>query len=193
MKSLIYNNLYYPSFFVQVRVTPILSRKVVIMFNVKNKIECQSQSVEDTQALGENIGFFLQSITTPLCIAIVGDLGTGKTHLSKGIAIGFGITEEVTSPTFSIMNTYGAINHRLYHFDLYRLTTVEELDTIGFYEYTEEQKSIVEWADMFQDELPDTTLWVQIERISETERRITLASNIVDSQQLSTIGGRICI
>ena len=193
MKSLIYNNLYYSSFFVQVRVTPILSRKVVIMFNVKNKIECQSQSVDDTLALGEKIGFFLQSITTPLCIAIVGDLGTGKTHLSKGIAIGFGITEEVTSPTFSIMNTYGAINHRLYHFDLYRLTTVEELDTIGFYEYTEEQKSIVEWADMFQDELPDTTLWVQIERISETERRITLASNIVDSQQLSIIGGRICI
>ena len=76
---------------------------------------------------------------------------------------------------------------------MYRLTTVEELDTIGFYEYTEEQKSIVEWADMFQDELPDTTLWIQIERISETERRITLASNIVDSQQLSIIGGRICI
>ena len=94
--------------------------------------------------------------------------------MSQGIAKGFGVTEEITSPTFAIMNTYDVNRTHLYHFDVYRLEDISELENIGFYEYTEDCVSIVEWADKFPHELPDETLWIYLTRIDDTSRSITL-------------------
>ena len=72
----------------------------------KVQVHLKTYTVEDTQQFGKLLGAWVKQNGDPLCIALVGDLGTGKTHLSQGIAKGFGVTEEITSPTFAIMNTY---------------------------------------------------------------------------------------
>ena len=155
----------------------------------KNKVTLETHSVEDTQCFGERLGQWVKESSNPLCIALIGDLGTGKTHLSQGIAKGFGVTEEITSPTFAIMNTYDVDRTHLYHFDVYRLDDISELDNIGFYEYTEDCVSIVEWADKFSDELPDETLWIYLTRIDDTSRSITLSSDYLTKDDLVDIGG----
>ena len=72
----------------------------------KVQVHLKTYTVEDTQQFGKLLGAWVKQNGDPLCIALVGDLGTGKTHLSQGIAKGFGVTEEITSPTFAIMNEY---------------------------------------------------------------------------------------
>jgi hydrolase, P-loop family len=124
----------------------------------------------------------------PICIALDGTLGAGKTHFSQGIAKGFGVTEEVTSPTFALMNTYEVDGIYLYHFDLYRMDLVEELETIGFYEYTEETKSVVEWASKFTDELPDTTVWIEITIDDDGSRQFAVRTDLLSVDELQRIG-----
>ena len=150
---------------------------------------CQTNSVEESQNLGCAIGAYMIHSAQPLCVALIGDLGTGKTHISQGIGRGFGVKEEMTSPTFALMNTYRVGRHSLYHFDLYRLEELSELEGIGFYEYTDDQQSIVEWADKFQEELPDETLWIYIKRMDDTTRSITMMSDVLDDGILRQLGG----
>lgn len=163
--------------------------KDIIIFMSKNKIVLETHSVEATQALGIRLGQWIQERQEPLCIALVGDLGTGKTHMSQGIAKGLGVNEEITSPTFALMNTYNNDKGNVYHFDLYRLDDVSELENIGFYEYTENQISIVEWADKFSDELPVETLWITITTLDTSSRRLELESSIITEEVLAAIGG----
>ena len=87
------------------------------------------------------------------------------------------------------MNTYDVDRTHLYHFDVYRLDDISELENIGFYEYTEDCVSIVEWADKFSDELPDETLWIYLTRIDDTSRSITLSSDYLTEDDLVDIGG----
>ena len=155
----------------------------------KVQVHLKTHTVEDTQQFGQLLGEWVKHNGHPLCIALVGDLGTGKTHVSQGIAKGFGVTEEITSPTFAIMNTYDVNRTHLYHFDVYRLEDISELENIGFYEFTEDQVAIVEWADKFEDELPDETLWIHIDSIDTHSRRITLESDVLDAETLNTLGG----
>lgn len=155
----------------------------------KNKVTLETYSVEDTQCLGERLGQWVKESANPLCMALIGDLGTGKTHMSQGIAKGLGVSEDITSPTFSLMNTYMTLAGEIYHFDLYRMDDVSELENIGFYEFTEDQVAIVEWADKFEDELPDETLWIHIDSIDTHSRRITLESDVLDAETLNTLGG----
>ena len=151
---------------------------------------CQSQSVADTKQLGHQIGAFIKEYTKSLCIALVGDLGTGKTHMSQGIAEGFGIAEEVTSPTFALMTTYETGHGNLYHFDVYRLDEEAELDGIGFAEFTEDTMSIVEWADKFPDALPLEVLWIIIERTGEDTRLIHFKTDELSAEELERMGGK---
>lgn len=155
----------------------------------KAQVQLETHTVEDTQQFGQTLGKWVQQNGEPLCMALIGDLGTGKTHLSQGIAKGFGVTEEITSPTFAIMNTYDVNRTHLYHFDVYRLDDISELENIGFYEYTEDCVSIVEWADKFPDELPDETLWIYLTRIDDTSRSIMLGSDYLTAEELVEIGG----
>ncbi len=153
-----------------------------------NTIQYTTHSVEETLALGRILGRFIKDYEGPICIALDGTLGAGKTHLSQGIAKGFGVTEEVTSPTFALMNTYEVDGSNLYHFDLYRMDLVEELETIGFYEYTEETKSVVEWASKFEDELPDTTVWITIDVNTDGSRQFTVRTDLLSEETLQCIG-----
>ena len=155
----------------------------------KNKVILETHSVQDTQWFGERLGQWVKESASPLCMALIGDLGTGKTHMSQGIAKGLGVLEDITSPTFSLMNTYMTLAGEIYHFDLYRMDDVSELENIGFYEFTEDQVAIVEWADKFEDELPDETLWIHIDSIDTHSRRITLESDVLDAETLNTLGG----
>lgn len=158
-------------------------------YQTKQTIICMTRSVEDTTQLGRQLGAFIKSYRKPLCMALVGDLGTGKTHLSQGIARGFGVMEEVTSPTFALMNTYATGHGTLYHFDVYRLEAEAELDNIGFAEFTEDTLSIVEWADKFPDALPLEILWVTFEKTEDKVRKITFETKELSADELETIGG----
>ena len=153
-----------------------------------NTIQYTTHSVEETLALGYSLGNFMKDYEGPICIALDGTLGAGKTHFSQGIAKGFGVTEEVTSPTFALMNTYEVDGSNLYHFDLYRMDLVEELETIGFYEYTEETKSVVEWASKFTDELPDTIVWIEISVIDDGFRQFIVHTDLLSAEELEHIG-----
>ncbi|WP_295997198.1 tRNA (adenosine(37)-N6)-threonylcarbamoyltransferase complex ATPase subunit type 1 TsaE [uncultured Veillonella sp.] len=159
----------------------------------KYKVTLETHSVEDTQCFGNQLGQWVKHSGNPLCIALIGDLGTGKTHMSQGIAKGLGVMEEITSPTFSLMNTYMTLLGEIYHFDLYRMDYVSELENIGFYEFTEDQISIVEWADKFIDELPNETLWIRIISLDDCSRKITLESNLLDVETLSALGGKYVV
>lgn len=88
-------------------------------------------------------------------VALSGDLGTGKTHFTKGISKGLGITENVASPTFTIINEHRGGRLPLYHFDCYRLRSPAELDEMGFEEYIYGNGvCVIEWAEMIEERLP---------------------------------------
>ena len=97
-------------------------------------------------------------------IALVGDLGTGKTTLSKYIAEALGITETITSPTFTIVQEYHSGRLPLYHFDVYRVDDIEEMYSIGYEEYFYgEGVCIVEWADIVEEIIPEDAKVIFIE------------------------------
>ena len=139
-----------------------------------------TRSPEETAAFAGRLGAAAEAGAV-LCL--VGDLGAGKTLFTQGFARGLGVTGEVTSPTFALMNQY---NGRLpvTHFDLYRLDREEELDDIGFYEYAEDGRGVVliEWADKFPDALPEPHIRLEIERgETENERRLTFSATEEDN------------
>ncbi|MDY2636800.1 MAG: tRNA (adenosine(37)-N6)-threonylcarbamoyltransferase complex ATPase subunit type 1 TsaE [Phascolarctobacterium sp.] len=112
-----------------------------------------------TEALGRLLGKHLEDGDV-LCLS--GDLGAGKTMLSRGIATSLGVDpDEVTSPTFAIMNVYQGRELEVRHFDLYRLNRPEELEDIGFEEYVGgEGVTLIEWAELFKEQLPEEYLQV---------------------------------
>lgn len=95
---------------------------------------------------------------------LTGDLGAGKTLLSRGVAEALGVaSEDVTSPTFAIMNVYQGSKLEVRHFDLYRLNRAEELEDIGFAEYAGgDGVTLIEWAELFSDELPEEYLQITL-------------------------------
>ena len=136
--------------------------------------EIISKSPMDTAAIGDKIG---RHLSGGMVICLYGDLGAGKTLFVQNLAKGLDIEEEVTSPTFNLMNVYEG-RMPLYHFDLYRLETEEELEEIVFYEYLEEPEGIVviEWPNKFPESMPDDYVEVSIERTGETGRKLTFSS-----------------
>ena len=110
-----------------------------------------------TEALGRALGRHVQEGDV---ICLTGDLGAGKTLLTQGVASALGVEPaEVTSPTFTIMNIYEGTELEIRHFDLYRLNRPEELEDIGFSEYCGgEGVTLIEWAELFPEELPEEYL-----------------------------------
>lgn len=140
-----------------------------------------------TKTFGENLGKRLDKAT---CFLLIGDLGAGKTTLAQAIAKGLEVTETITSPTFSILNTYTSGRLDLHHFDLYRLETVEELEQIGFYEYVRSGVSLVEWADKYIEEMPRRYIVCNLEKDEEgTGRILTLSSEKYSLEKLQALGG----
>lgn len=113
--------------------------------------------------------------------ALVGDLGVGKTAFAKGFAEGLGIRESIVSPTFTILQIYESGRMPLYHFDVYRIGDVSEMDEIGYEDcFWGDGVSLVEWADIVKDIFPENTVKVTIEKdLSKgvDYRMITIESN----------------
>ena len=119
------------------------------------------QTAVETEKLGNILGKLAQSGDV---FCFTGDLGAGKTLMSRGISLALGVAEEdVTSPTFAIMNIYAGEELEVRHFDLYRLNRPEELEDIGFDEYAGgEGVTLIEWAELFPDQLPEEYMQVTL-------------------------------
>jgi tRNA threonylcarbamoyladenosine biosynthesis protein TsaE len=131
-------------------------------------------SVEKTMEIGRKIGELARSGDV---ICLIGDLGTGKTHITKGIAEGLGIKEYITSPTFTIVNEYfGRL--KLNHFDVYRVNDPDEIYDIGFDEYIfSESLSIIEWANYIEELIPKEHIRIIIDKLpklGENYRKISI-------------------
>lgn len=143
-----------------------------------------SRCPEDTLLLGRIIG---ENLVRGDVIALVGELGTGKTTITQGIARGLGISEKyyITSPTFTLINEYpGEI--ALYHLDLYRLAGPDDLSDIGYEEYFfGDGVVVIEWAEKIKDILPDDALNIFLSYIEGSEREIEISGA---SHRMSLIG-----
>ncbi len=131
-----------------------------------------SHSPAETEALGEEWG---RSAKAGWVIAVSGDLGAGKTQLVKGIARGLGITSRVHSPTFTLVNEYSGGRLALFHLDLYRLETPEQILSAGLDDYLQPKGiSVIEWAERWPASQSPRPLFrrVNIELQGDTERRI---------------------
>ncbi len=127
-------------------------------------IKVVAADVSETVNAGERLASFLMRGDVVL---LSGDLGAGKTHFTKGIAKGLGIDGYIVSPTFTIVNEYRSGRLDLFHMDVYRLSSFEELQDIGFYDYLADGVTVIEWADMFGElfELPERTFAVKIRKM----------------------------
>ena len=129
-------------------------------------------SPAQTIALGEQIG---KRLSGGEVIAYSGGLGVGKTTITRGISIGMGLGDEVTSPTFALVNEYAGRERSLCHFDMYRVSGGEDLETTGFYDYLDGNNVLaVEWSENIADELPPDCIRINIERVDDETRIITL-------------------
>jgi tRNA threonylcarbamoyladenosine biosynthesis protein TsaE len=130
-----------------------------------------TSSPEETFELGMRLG---RKAEPGAVYALHGGLGAGKTVLAKGIAAGLGVSEDVTSPTFTLLEIYEA-RIPLYHFDLYRIENLSEFDNLFFEEYWEgDGVSVIEWAERAAGLLPDCTVNIFLESDSENERSVKI-------------------
>lgn len=129
-----------------------------------------SRSEDDTRELAENI----ESEKFPgMVICLIGELGSGKTAFVKGFAASLGLKEDITSPTFNIVKEYEDGEMPLFHMDVYRLEETDE--TIGFNDYFKSNGvTIIEWADMIEDKLPEERLEIKFKVIDENTRVLVL-------------------
>lgn len=146
------------------------------MLNIK------TNKVEETIDLGRKLGKCLRA---GVVVLLKGDLGAGKTHFSKGVALGLDITEHITSPTYNFINEYeGSLP--LYHMDLYRLADEEEAYELGLEEYfLGSGVSLVEWPDRAESLLPDNLIEVKIAKgVIEEEREFTFTGIGPDEEKI---------
>lgn len=134
-----------------------------------------TNSPAETEAIGAALGNIIQPGTV---IAYRGDLGAGKTAFTRGLAKGLGCSEIVTSPTYTIVNEYLGGRIPLFHFDMYRLRSSDDLFDIGWEDYLDRGGvCAVEWSENVEDAMEDT-LVITIEKLGEDTRRITLEGGV---------------
>jgi len=149
-----------------------------------------TESPEETLALGRRIG---QAAEAGDCLALVGELGSGKTHLAKGLAEGLGAAaaREVTSPSFVLCREYRDGRIPFYHLDAYRLTGARDLEGIGAEEMLEgDGLAALEWADRAPQVLPKDHLQIRFEVTGERSRRLTLTPHGVRATRLTAQAAR---
>jgi len=144
----------------------------VVSSRVGTGLEIVSHSADQTKWLGERLGRLLQPGDV---VCLQGDLGSGKTCLTQGIARGLGVGQPVTSPTFIIINEYGlpGMGHRLRHIDLYRIESIAEARALGLVDYFYgDGICVVEWAERVLELLPAERLWVTLRCMDHTQREL---------------------
>ncbi|MGN1142791.1 MAG: tRNA (adenosine(37)-N6)-threonylcarbamoyltransferase complex ATPase subunit type 1 TsaE [Oliverpabstia sp.] len=135
----------------------------------------ETNSDKETFALGEKLG---KAAKAGQIYTLIGDLGVGKTVFTQGMARGLGITEPISSPTFTIIQEYQEGRLPFYHFDVYRIGDIEEMEEIGYDDYFFGQGvCMIEWANLIEEILPEQVIQVKIEKDLEKGfdyRRITI-------------------
>ncbi|MBQ8181279.1 MAG: tRNA (adenosine(37)-N6)-threonylcarbamoyltransferase complex ATPase subunit type 1 TsaE [Ruminococcus sp.] len=135
-------------------------------------IKIITHSPEETIRAAEKLGSLIGAGDM---IAFKGGLGAGKTTFTRGLVIGLGMNDVVSSPTFALVNDYRGDRITLYHFDMYRINTEEGLESTGFYDYPfEENVAVIEWSENISEFLPENAIYITINALSENEREIII-------------------
>jgi tRNA threonylcarbamoyladenosine biosynthesis protein TsaE len=150
----------------------------------EGQIDIISHSVEQTQRLGARLGSLLQPGHV---ICLSGDMGAGKTVFTAGIGRGWGTKTPITSPTYNLIHehTREKDGHRLYHLDCYRLTSIEDAESIGLDDVLDGDGSVVfEWPEKIEEALPDERLWIELRVIEPTRRNFIFIATGARYQEL---------
>ena len=131
-------------------------------------IKLTTHSTKETEALGERIAACLNGDET---LALFGTLGAGKTAFTRGVMRGLGMSDGVSSPTFAIVNTYEA-RYPVYHFDMYRITDLDDLFATGFYDYIGNGVIIIEWSENIESELEPDCIRIRIGKTDDEHERV---------------------
>lgn len=135
-------------------------------------MEYISKSVTDTEKIAEEIA---KNVKSGDSVALFGGLGMGKTAFTRGFAKGLGFTGEVSSPTFAIINEYRGGKLHIYHFDMYRIESFDDLYSTNYFEYLDMGGVVItEWSENIENALPEEYIRIEFERLSDNERKITV-------------------
>lgn len=140
-----------------------------------------TNSAEETERLGERIASKLKGMEV---IALFGGLGMGKTAFTRGLARGLGADDVVSSPTFALVNEYSG-RVPVYHFDMYRVTSWDDLYSTGFFDYLDTGVLVIEWSENIEGALPENALRITISRGESDNQRIF----DIEGVTLEDIGG----
>ena len=140
-------------------------------------MEYITKSERETRAFAAVLSKKLKSGSV---IAFCGDLGAGKTCFTSGLCEGLDFRGEVSSPTFAIVNVYEGGTLPIYHFDMYRITGWDDLETTGYFEYLDRADGItvVEWSENIYAALPDDTIFIEIKKLDEKTRKIIISGGL---------------
>lgn len=126
-----------------------------------------SKSTEDTEKIGELIA---KKLNGSEVIALFGGLGMGKTAFTRGLCRGLGVADGVSSPTFALVNEYHG-KYNIYHFDMYRVTSWEDLYSTGFFDYLDNGVLVIEWSENIEGALPENAIRINISKGSADDER----------------------
>ena len=147
-----------------------------------NTVEFISRSAEQTRRAGMHLGSLLKTGDT---LGLIGELGSGKTTLVQGLSAGWGSLDQVSSPTFVLINVYRHLDgRRLYHLDAYRLNKPMEAYELDLDAYLEQGPLVIEWADRIQEALPKEHLSVNLHFVDEQQRDLLIQA---DGQRYQTL------
>lgn len=137
----------------------------------------ETSSPQQTMLVGEKLA---KTVQRSVVFTLKGDLGAGKTHFVKGFVKGLGCSALVTSPTFTLLNVYEGGEFTVYHFDMYRLTSLEEAQELGFDEYFDlnslDGVVFVEWPENVEGLIKCPHIEIEIQKIGDNKRKITVGS-----------------
>ena len=133
-----------------------------------------SDSIKVTQALAAEIAQILKGDET---IALFGDLGAGKTAFTRGLCEALDVTDDVSSPTFAIVNTYSG-RFPVFHFDMYRIKDIDDLFATGYYDYLGQGLIVIEWSENIEQELEDNAIRVHIVKTENENERIFMIEGL---------------
>lgn len=145
-------------------------------------IKFVSNSVNDTETLGKKIASVLKGTEV---IAMFGDLGAGKTAFTRGLASGLSFEYGVSSPTFAIVNEYNG-KFNIYHFDMYRITSEDDLYSTGYYDYLDNGVIIIEWSENIEYALDDNAIRITIRKTKNENERIFTIEGLDEYENIIT-------
>lgn len=141
-----------------------------------------SSSPQATRQLGQSLGALLQPGD---CICLQGDLGAGKTTFVQGVAAGWGARDEVSSPTFVLVNVYrGGDEKKLFHLDTYRIESPAEAEELDLDSMLAQGPLLIEWPERIQPVLPTETLWITLDYLDDTRRQLHFQATSIRYQQV---------